>query len=128
MKRNQIIYWSSTILVSGMMLFSAFAYLTNEQMKQAFIHLGFPNYFRVELAIAKLLGAIVLLVPIIPGKIKEIAYAGFGIVFVSAVIAHVSSGDPVSVIMAPVVFFVLLLVSWAYNTLRISKESISIVK
>lgn len=121
MKRNQIIYWSSTVLLSGMMLFSAFSYLTNEQMKQAFIHLGFPGYFRIELAIAKLFGAVVLLLPFIPDRVKQFSYTGFSIVFVSAAIAHISSGDPFSVVVAPIVFFILLLVSWRYNALGITK-------
>src|SRR5579871_6193811 len=96
MKTNKIIFWSSTILLVVMMLFSAYNYLTNEQIKGAFVHLGFPSYFRIELAVAKILGAIVLLLPFASQTLKTIAYAGFGITFISAFIAHVSSGDPFS--------------------------------
>ena len=59
---------------------------------QAFIRLGFPGYFRVELAWAKLIGVVVLLAPA-PARLKEWAYAGFAINLVSALIAHLSMGD-----------------------------------
>jgi hypothetical protein len=106
MKKNTIIYWVSTGLIAFMMLFSAYSYF--------FKHLGFADYFRVELAIAKILGALVLIIPQIPTRIKEWAYAGFGIVFISAAIAHFSSGDPASVAVVPVVFFAVLVVSNIY--------------
>jgi len=88
-------------------------YLTSEQMSAAFHHLGYPDYFRIELAIAKLLGAAALLLPI-PARIKEWAYAGFGITFVSAFIAHTSSGDPMAAAAAPVI--ALLVLAGSYVT------------
>lgn len=44
--------------------------------------------------------------------IKEWAYAGFGITFISAMIAHISVGDPISKVMPPVFAFFLLGVSY----------------
>ena len=114
MKRNKIIFWTTTVIVSAMMLYSAFNYLTNEVMKGAFVHLGFPSYFRIELAVAKILGAIVLILPLIPGRLKEFAYFGFTITFISASIAHFSSGDPFSVAVTPVVFLGILATSYWY--------------
>ncbi len=105
------LYWGATGLLSLMMLFSAFGYFTSEQIVAAFQHLGFPSYFRVELGIAKILGVIAILVP---GKIllKEWAYAGFTITFISAFIAHTSSGDPLSVAVAPIIALILLTISY----------------
>jgi hypothetical protein len=105
------LYWGATGLLSAMMLFSAFSYFTSEQMVAAFQHLGFPSYFRVELGVAKILGIAVIL---IPGKflVKEWAYAGFTITFISAFIAHMSSGDPMSVAIAPVIALALLMTSY----------------
>ena len=111
MKTNKIIYWTVTGIVSVMMLFSAYSYLTNPVMAQGFQHLGFSNNFRIELAIAKLIGAVVLLAPV-GTRLKEWAYAGFGITFISAFIAHTTAGDPVSLRMMPVIFLVLLVVSY----------------
>ena len=100
-KFYRIGFWVSTALFCLMMAFSAYAYFTSEQVQAAFPHLGFPSYFRIELAIAKILGVIVLILPS-PRRLKEWAYAGFAITLVSAVIAHISVGDGPSVFMMPV--------------------------
>lgn len=116
MKTNKIIYWTTTGIISFMMLFSAFSYVTNPDMKAAFVHLGFPDYFRIELAILKVLGALVLIIPMVSDKIKSFAYFGFALTFVSASIAHLASGDPASAIIAPIIFLVILGVSYLiYN-------------
>ena len=114
MKTNKIIYWISTVFLSLFMLFSAYSYMTNPDMKAAFVHLGFPSYFRVELAVAKILGSLALLVPMIPALLKQFAYAGFTITFVSAFVAHTSSGDPMSVAIMPVIALAILAVSYLF--------------
>jgi uncharacterized membrane protein YphA (DoxX/SURF4 family) len=111
MKAIRIIYWITTAIVALMMTYSAYAYLTAAAMQQAFHHLGYPDYFRVELAIAKLAGAVVLLAPV-AARLKEWAYAGFAFTFISAFIAHTASGDPVNYRVMPVIFLVLLTVSY----------------
>ena len=114
MKKNKIIFWTTTALVAGMMLFSGFLYLTSEELKAAFVHLGFPDYFRIELGLAKIIGAILLLLPAIPSILRLFAYFGFGLTFLSAIVAHIASGDPVNVAIPPFVFLALLLVSYTY--------------
>lgn len=114
MNLKTIIYWVTTVLISVAMAFSAVSYFTNPEVSEGFKHLGYPNYFRVELGIAKILGAIVLLVPKIPSQIKEWAYAGFGITFLSAAIAHSQSGDPLSMVITPLVIFGILSTSYVY--------------
>ena len=111
MKVFKITYWATTAVFSLMMAFSAYAYLTQPDVKQGFVHLGFPDYFRVELAVAKLLGAVILLAPVAT-RFKEWAYAGFGIVLISAFIAHTAAGDPLSMRIGPLVAFALLLASY----------------
>ena len=114
MKTNKIIYWSSTVIIGLMMLFSAYNYFANPEMVQGFQHLGFPNYFRIELGTAKIIGALVLLIPQIPARLKEWSYAGFGITFISASIAHYNSGDATAMIITPLVLLVILVVSNIY--------------
>ncbi|ASU32038.1 DoxX family protein [Mucilaginibacter xinganensis] len=111
MKALKITYWVTTSIVALMMTYSAYAYLTQPAMAQGFAHLGFPSYFRIELAIAKVIGAIALLAPL-GVKVKEWAYAGFFIVFVSAFIAHSASGDPFSIRIMPVIFLAFLAASY----------------
>ncbi|MFC6102432.1 DoxX family protein [Olivibacter domesticus] len=114
MMTNKIIYWIATGLVGAMMLFSAFSYLTNEEIKGAFVHLGFPNFFRVELAILKFIGAAALLLPIVPGKFKEMAYWGFGLTFISAFVAHTAVGDATQHSLMPLIFLAILVISYIY--------------
>jgi hypothetical protein len=85
-------YWIVTVLLCLQIGFTAYAQLRLPQVAEAFTHLGFPGYFRVELSWAKFLGVIVLLAPV-PARLKEWAYAGFAITLVSALIAHFSVGD-----------------------------------
>jgi hypothetical protein len=85
-------FWIVTVLFCLLMSFTAYALLRLPYVAQAFTHLGFPAYFRVELSWAKLLGVVLLLAPV-PARLKEWAYAGFAINLVSALIAHLSVGD-----------------------------------
>jgi len=91
-KTMTIVYWIVTAIFCLHMGFTAFAQLTLPQVAEAFTHLGFPAYFRVELSWAKLIGVALLLAPV-PPRLKEWAYAGFAINIVSALIAHLSVGD-----------------------------------
>ena len=85
-------FWIAIALFCLQIGFTAYAQLTLPQVAEAFAHLGFPDYFRVELALAKLLGVVLLLAPV-PSRLKEWAYAGFAITLVSALIAHLAVGD-----------------------------------
>jgi uncharacterized membrane protein YphA (DoxX/SURF4 family) len=111
MKVTKITYWVTTSIVALMMAYSCYAYLTQDTVKQGFHHLGFPDYFRVELGIAKLLGAILLIAPV-RSRIREWVYAGFVITFISAFIAHTASGDPVNNQVMPLIFLALLIASY----------------
>ena len=91
-KTMTILFWVVTVLFCLQMSFTAYAELRLPQVAQAFAHLGFPAYFRVELSWAKLLGVLALLAPV-PVRLKEWAYAGFAIDLISAVIAHLAVGD-----------------------------------
>lgn len=87
-----IAYWIATSVLCLQMSFTAYAQLRLPQVAEAFRHLGFPAYFRVELSLAKFLGVLLLLAPV-PARLKEWAYAGFAITLASALIAHLSVGD-----------------------------------
>jgi hypothetical protein len=91
-KATTIVYWIVTALFCLQMSFTAYAQLRLPQVAQAFIHFGFPAYFRVELSWAKFLGVVLMLAPV-PARLKEWAYAGFAITLVSALVAHFSVGD-----------------------------------
>jgi hypothetical protein len=85
-------YWIFTALFCLQLGFTAYAQLRLPQVAEMFTHLGFPDYFRVELSWAKLLGVAVLLAPGL-ARLKEWAYAGFAITLASALFAHFALGD-----------------------------------
>jgi len=114
MNTDKIIYWGSTAIISILMLFGAYSYFTSPLAITGIARLGFPDYFRIELATAKLLGALALILPWTPSKIKEFAYAGFSIMFISAFIAHLSSGVSIEEIVSPIIALIILAVSYIY--------------
>ena len=86
MKRDKIIYWIATGLLSLMMLFSAGMYFFNhEEVVQVFTTLGYPAYIVYPLALAKVLGLIAILTKK-SQVLKEWAYAGFFFDFVLALV------------------------------------------
>jgi hypothetical protein len=109
-------YWGSTVLFALMMAGSGTMYFVSENMAAKFAQLGFPDYFRIELGIAKLLGAGALVTPlprsVLARTVKEWTYAGFTISIVSAMIAHTASGDPATALLLPGVAFVLVATSY----------------
>jgi hypothetical protein len=112
MKTLKITYWITTGLVAAGMLASFFNYMFNPVMKVGYAHIGFPDWFRVELGIAKLLGAIALIVPKVSKRIKEWAYFGFFVNFSSAILAHYAVNDPVINMIAPLAVLILLMISY----------------
>jgi hypothetical protein len=116
-KKDRIVYGIATGLVCAVMAYSAVNFnLKNPlgPMKGAFRHLGYPDYFRIELTAAKALGVLALLLPGLPRKVREFAYAGFAITLVSAAIAHFSVGDAWFFVVDPLFFLGALVTSYVY--------------
>lgn len=110
-KQKKALYWVTKGLISAFILYSAYiAYMQPEDLRR----LGFPDYFRIELVTAKIIGAIALLLPFTPAWIKEWVYAGFTITMVSALIAHICSGDPLyyTLFLVPALVVVLLCIRY----------------
>jgi uncharacterized membrane protein len=60
----------------------------SEMAKEGITHLGYPLYFGNALVIFKVLGVLALIIPQMPKRIKEWAYAGFAFDFIFAAISH----------------------------------------
>ena len=85
-------FWIVTVAFCLQIGFTAYAQLRLPQVAEAFAQLGYPDYFRVQLAVAKFVGILLLLAPV-PVRLKEWAYAGFAFTLTSALVAHLSVGD-----------------------------------
>lgn len=117
MKRDKILYWVSTGLVSIGFLLSSIMYLTrNPELMKSFSEIGFPVFFVTILGISKLTGAIALVNPWMP-KLREWAYAGFTFTLIGAVWTHVATNTP---FIAPLFFMLLLGISYFFSN-RIRK-------
>ena len=93
MKKNKIIYWISTGLLSLMMVMSAGMYFFNTSaVSQVFVSLGYNERIVIPLAILKLLGIATLLTNF-SKTLKEWAYFGFLLDFVLALEGHLSAKD-----------------------------------
>ena len=108
---RKIAYWVTTGLIAAMSVFAGFVYLSGgPEAVQGFAHVGYPQQLRVILGIAKILGAIILVVPGL-ARVKEWAYAGFTFAWISASIAHYLAKDGAKALM-PLVMLVLLIISY----------------
>src|SRR5260370_42639651 len=107
----KVIYWVVTGLVTLSAVFAGVNYLWgSQQAVQAFAHVGYPQQLRIILGVAKILGAIILVVPGL-AKLKEGAYAGFTFAWISAFIAHyLAKVGPMA--FAPLVLLLLLGISY----------------
>ncbi len=113
MKREKNVYWTTTIIATAMTVTPAFFYFTNAFFITAIHRLGFPDYFRYELAVGKIIGAFLMLVPSIPKMFKEWTYVAFGITLLSGSLAHgVLDGFAKGIL--PLIPFAFLCVSYYY--------------
>ncbi|WP_437397896.1 DoxX family protein [Flagellimonas lutimaris] len=92
-KRNRLIYFIATGLLTAIMLMSAGMYFFNyEVVSKYFGILGYPTYIIYPLAIAKVLGLIAIWAKK-SDTLKEWAYAGFFFDSVLALSAHLYVND-----------------------------------
>ncbi|MFK8037472.1 MAG: DoxX family protein [Crocinitomicaceae bacterium] len=110
MKTTKIIYWISTGLLSALLLMSAGMYIfNNAEIQTTFENLGFPTFIIYPLAIAKIIGVVVLLMPK-PTFLKDMAYSAIFFNILLAFGAHVNVGDDEQ--MGAVIAFILLATSF----------------
>lgn len=112
MKKYKIAFWISTIII---FLFEGVttALTSQTQMaKDGITSLGYPLYFGTMLAIFKVIGTLVLIIPAAPKRVKEWAYTGFGIDFIAAFVSIVAVNGFGPIAILPVVFMGLLVVSY----------------
>jgi len=115
-KRNKIIYWIFTALLSiGMLQSGIFAVLRTTQWVDLVTGLGYPVYFLTILGIWKILGVIAILIPGFK-LLKEWAYAGFFFAMTGALVSHLACHDyAVKAILGPLFQTVFVILSWYFR-------------
>lgn len=114
MKQQKIIFWVTTTLI--FLFEGVMPALTSqtEMAKEGIRHLGYPEYFGIALAVFKVAGSIVLIVPQFPAKLKEWAYAGFAFDFIFAAISIAAVDGMGATVFFPVITMAVLAVSYIY--------------
>ncbi len=112
MKKYKIIFWVTTgiiFLFEGVLV----AFTSQSEMSvEGITNLGYPVYFGVMLAVFKVLGSLALIIPQVPRRIKEWAYAGFMIDFVGALVSIVVVYSFGIMAILPIVFIGILIASY----------------
>jgi len=123
MKRTKILYWIFTVLFAGLMVFSATSGVKPSKETITMMHdgLGYPIYFIQLISIAKIVGALVILIPGLK-TIKEWAYAALFIDLSAAIYSSIAVGgkfDPMLLFM--LVWIVPGILSYVYwkKTMRV---------
>ena len=103
-KTINLTYWISTVLFALLMIFSSVGGLQPSQQAIQLMHdgLGYPIYFIQFISVAKLLGAITILIPGL-NRIKEWAYAGLFFDLAGAIYSGIAASgkfDPMMLTMA----------------------------
>lgn len=114
MKKDKIIFWVATSIIAlfeGVM--PAFTSQT-ELAKEGIRHLGYPQYFGNALVVSKILGVLALVIPQVPKRVKEWAYAGFAFDFIFATISHAAVDGFNGQTFFPLIVFTILAVSYIY--------------
>lgn len=110
--KTKILFWTTTTIIflfEGVMpALTSHTDLAVEGVR----HLGYPDYFRVMLTVFKVAGALALILPVVPQRFKEWAYAGFGFTFISACVSHWMVDGFGAQTIFPIVIFALLIVSY----------------
>jgi hypothetical protein len=112
MSKDKKIYWTVTIITMALIVLPSY-FAPHEYLIETIRRMEFPGYFGLELDILKIVGAVIILIPAIPTMFKEWSYVGFGILLLSASLAHWLVDGPVKGI-APLVPFAILSVSYCY--------------
>lgn len=112
LKTTKAIYWTATVII--FLFEGVMPALTSQTQlaKEGMRHLGYPEYFGNAFVIFKVLGTLVLIIPQVPNRIKEWAYAGFAFDFIFATISHWSVDGLSLLALFPLIFLAILAVSY----------------
>ncbi|HEX4850691.1 MAG TPA: DoxX family protein, partial [Puia sp.] len=108
-------YWILTGYLAFESILAAiwdFNWLNKEYAINLMRHLGYPSYFLVIKGVCTLLAAPVFLLPGLR-LLKEWAYFGTFLIYISAIASHLAIGDGFRTLIAPIIFLSIAVGSWA---------------
>ena len=117
MKKNKIIFLISTSIIflwEGLMPLGTLLFAP-EYANAGTKPLGYPDYFAYALIICKVLGATAIMIPKLPVKLREWAYAGLAFELIFATYSHIVVDGNIGFIMLPIIIGIILAVSYIYK-------------
>ncbi|MGY3052546.1 hypothetical protein ACVWYG_000736 [Pedobacter sp. UYEF25] len=113
-KKEKLVFWTATAVIALFEGLMPALTSQTELAKEGIRHLGYPDYFGNVLVAFKILGVLALLIPQVPRRVKEWAYAGFAYDFLFAAISH-GFVDGINLqTFFPLVIFGILAISYVY--------------
>lgn len=117
MKKYKIIFWSATsviFIMEALMPLSTLLF-AQEYITAGTKPLGYPDYFAYALIVCKVLGATAIMLPKLPAKLREWAYAGLTFNLIFAAISHIVVDQEIANIAMPIVVGIVLGFSYVYS-------------
>jgi hypothetical protein len=114
MKKELLIFWTSTIIIALFEGLMPALTSQTELAKEGIRHLGYPEYFGNALVFFKIAGVLAIVIPKVPARLKEWAYAGFAFDFLFATISHGVVDGVNGQTFFPLIVFGILAVSYIY--------------
>ena len=114
MKKEKVFFWTATIFIALFEGLMPALTWQSELAKEGIRHLGYPEYFGNALVVCKILGVLALIIPQVPKRIKEWAYAGFAFDFIFATISHGAVDGINGLTFFPLIILGILAVSYIY--------------
>lgn len=114
MKKNKIIFWVTTLAIFLFESVMPAFFSHSKESLEAIQHLGYPVYFITIFTVFKVLGGLALIIPQVPARVKEWAYAGFAIDFICASASYFVVDGFGFFALFPLIIFLVLIVSYIY--------------
>ncbi len=119
MKKFKIAYWVTTVIFfvfDGVLpALTGMSDLALQALKQ----LGYPPYFALMLVVFKVAGGFALILPQVPARLKEWAYAGFTFTLIAAFVSNWATYGPNPTLVMAVVFQIVLMISYfSYHKIK----------
>ncbi len=122
MKRNTIAYWTVNGLLAAFMLVSSLDNVVTGEQSVAFIHekMGYPVYFIPFIGVAKVLGSMAILIPMVPARVKEWAYFGLFMDLSTATYSFFALGEPFVNVLPMFLFILFVVAAYVLHHKRLS--------
>lgn len=119
MKKTKIVFWIATSIIFFWCGILTIVFFGSETSKAAMAHYGYPPYFGPMVNVFSIIGALALVLPFVPARLKEWAYAGFSLNFIGASVSNWAVDGFSFQVIFPLLFLGILAISYTqYHNLQ----------